>query len=144
MGPRNLIQDNMAKLVREGLHDREKTFEEPVNFKEEIEYYTDMEDAIEEDDGYKKDYAAALEEFGVNKHSVGVISSYGASSNWEDIKDALDKKQVEYYEFDLYDGESSILVDINDFDLEEPEEERDYEADERDFKRRWGGAEGYI
>jgi hypothetical protein len=99
------------KLIKESLFDDNHE----VNFQEEISYYSDMKDSIEKDDDYTKDFEGAIKEFGLEEENLGIISSYGADSDWEDIKDALNKKDVEYYEFELSDGESIILVNTQDF-----------------------------
>lgn len=91
----------------------------PVNLKEEVIYYSDMKDSIEGDEAYKYDFTAAFADFGIDEENVGVISSYGAEADWEDIKEELDKLGLQYYEFDLYDGESAILVDVTELDEEE-------------------------
>ena len=101
---------SMKKFVNEELNEDNK---KPVNLKEEMVFYTDMKDSIEDDEDYLNDFTTALEEFGVDEADVGVISSYGADSAWEDIIDELDKEGIRYYEFDLYDGESAIIVDVH-------------------------------
>lgn len=110
----------MKKLVKESLNEQENT---PMNIEEEITYYTDIVDMFGNDLEYKKEFEKAIKEFGISPKNTGVITSYNIEDTWEDVKTELDKRQIEYYEFDLHDGESAILVSLLDFADEYPEDE---------------------
>lgn len=109
----------MKKLVRENLNEQEKS---PINFGEEITYYTDIVNMFGDDLEYKTEFEKAIKEFGISPKNTGVITSYNIEDTWEDIKNELDKQQIEYYEFNLHDGELAILVSLLDF-VEYPEDE---------------------
>lgn len=122
----------MKKLLKESLFEDEQD-ENPkssVNIEDEMNYFVDMEDALKDDPESAKQFLEAIEEFGVDKKDIGIISSFGAHADWDDIKNELDRKQIEYYEFDTDDGESSILFNVNDLQNEK---------NEKEFKRKWGG-----
>lgn len=110
----------MKKLLKEELRE-EFLNESYVNLNNETEYYTDIQNSIEDDPDYAEDYKAAINEFGLDVENIAVINSYAVNVDWEDIKDELDKRQIEYYEFDLNDGESVILFDIRELSSEEEE-----------------------
>ena len=107
----------MKNLVRESLNEQQNR---SIDLQEEISNYTDL-DGLQEDPEYLEEFEKAISEFGISIQNVGVISSYAANADWEDIKNELDKQQIEYYEFDLHDGERAILVSMYDFDKEDEE-----------------------
>jgi len=109
----------MQKLLIESLSDKKSK----VDLKNEIIRFLDIKDTIKTDEQYVKEFKSAILDFGVDIKSLGVISSFNIQSNWEDITKELDKRQIEYYEFDLYDGESSILIKLEDFSEFNREEE---------------------
>jgi len=84
-----------------------------VNIKNEVSYYVD-EEGFDDDEESTKEIEFAIEEFGVPKENIGIISSYGSDADWEDIKHELDRRQIEYYEFDTTSGETNILLNMND------------------------------
>jgi len=108
----------MKKLLNESLFEQEDEFSpdrhQDVDLEDEMVYFTDLEDSLGDEPKYAKDFYEAIEEFGVNKENVAIIGSYGANANWEDIKDELDRRQMEYYEFDDKNGESNVIFDVND------------------------------
>lgn len=110
----------MRNLVVESLNE---DFRPQVNLKDEMTYYTDMEDSLtdEGNEDLKDDFDIAIEEFGIDPEFIGVLNTYGADADWEDIKDELDKRQMEYYEFDTTDGESAILFDVRELSEETDE-----------------------
>ena len=110
----------MKKLVREKLNEEQKS---SINFSEEITYYTDIVNMFGDDPEYQKEFEQAIKEFGISAKNAGVITSYNTDDEWNDIKNELDKQQIEYYEFDLHDGESAIIVSLLDFADEYPEDE---------------------
>jgi hypothetical protein len=90
-----------------------------VNIEDEFQYFSDMKIIFQEEPEYEKDFRVALEEFGLSPKNIGVINTYAVNEDWEDIKDELDRRQIEYYEFDDIKGESNILFDINDLEMKE-------------------------
>lgn len=129
----------MRKVVNEDLFEQMNDDNEPdrhvdVNIEDELNYFIDLEDGLKDDPETYKQFKEAIEEFGLDSKDTAIISSYGANSNWEDIKEELDRRQIEYYEFDTDDGESSILFNINDLQSEK---------DEKDFKKSWGGGSSF-
>lgn len=106
-----------TKLVRESLNE---VFTNRVNLKNEMSYYSDYEDSL--NDEINADIVEylkpAIEKFGVEPQFLGTISSYGAWADWEDIKNEFHKRQIQYYEVDLSDGESVILFDYRELDEE--------------------------
>jgi hypothetical protein len=125
-------------VVKEFLFEQEDELEpkkhKDVDLEDELVYFVDMEDSLGEDPDYAKTFYESLKEFGVDKKDVAIIGSYGADADWEDIKNELDRCQIEYYEFDDINGESNILFDINDLQSHK---------NEQDFKREWGGASSF-
>jgi hypothetical protein len=121
-------------VVKEFLFEEENDLEpkkhKDVNLDDELVYFIDMEDSLKEDPEYAESFYEALKEFGVDKNKVAVIGSYSATADWDDIKNELDRRQIEYYEFDDLNGESNILFDVEDLQ---------FDKDEQDFKRSWGG-----
>jgi hypothetical protein len=125
----------MRKVVYNDLFEQMNDDNEPdrhldVNLEDELSYFTDLEDGLKDDPDAYQQFKDAIEEFGLDSEETAIISSYGADADWEDIKEELDRRQIEYYEFDTDDGESAILFNINDLQSEK---------DEKDFKRSWGG-----
>ncbi|MCK9446422.1 hypothetical protein M0Q50_05985 [bacterium] len=66
----------------------------------------------------KKDIKAltdACDEFGLDYNKVeniGIVESNKFTNNLEDIMSELDKKQIEYYQFDMPNGDEKIFVDL--------------------------------
>ena len=104
----------MKKLVKENLNEQHYN----INLEKEFSYYLNMSD-IQEDPEYRKEFKRAIDEFGINSQNIGVITSYTSNVAWDHIKIELDKRQIEYYEFDLYDGESAILISMDDLNDED-------------------------
>ena len=125
-------------VVKEFLFEEESDLEpkkhKDVDLEDELVYLTDLEDSLNDDPDYAKTVYNAVKEFGVDKENVAMIGSYGADADWDDIKNELDRRQIEYYEFDDVNGESNILFDINDLQ---------YDKDEKEFKRQWGGGSSF-
>jgi len=98
-------------VVKEFLFEQEDELEpkkhKDVDLEDELVYFVDMEDSLGEDPDYAKTFYESLKEFGVDKKDVAIIGSYGADADWEDIKNELDRCQIEYYEFD--DINASVL-----------------------------------
>jgi len=125
-------------VVKEFLFEEESDLEpkkhKDVDLEDELVYLIDLEDSLNDDPDYAKTVYNAVKEFGVDKENVAMIGSYGADADWDDIKNELDRRQIEYYEFDDVNGESNILFDINDLQ---------YDKDEKEFKRQWGGGSSF-
>ena len=85
------------------------------NLSEDFDYFTDMEDSLEEDDIAGPCFYQALEEFGLDKEFVGVICAYGAD-DYEGAKKILENKDVDYLEFDGGYGDMCLLFNVNDLE----------------------------
>ena len=111
-----------AKFVNEAIkHLTGRSEEELSNLPSvefpEFDYFTDMEDEIEEDEIEKPLFYAALKELGVDKEHVGVISEYGIDyfeGAYERAKLALSIRKIKYVEFNGGFGWHCVLFNIND------------------------------
>jgi len=108
---RNVVNENLFEDIEDD-NGPDRHFD--VNLEDEINYFTDLEDGLKDDPDTYQQFKDAIEEFGLDSEETAIISSYGADADWEDIKEELDRRQIEYYEFDTDDGESAILFNIND------------------------------
>lgn len=124
----------MKKVVYNDLFEQQddnKLYQQSnVNLEDELNYFVDLENGLKDDPEIYQQFRNAIDEFGIENKETAIISSFGASTEWEDIKEELDRMQIEYYEFDTDDGESVILFNINDL--------QSYKNNQK-FKQQWGG-----
>ena len=85
-----------------------------VNLEEEMVNFVSLKNSLKDDKDQYKKFLEAAGEFGVKESNIAVISSYSTTEKWEDITNELDRRQIEYYEFNDINGESNILFDAND------------------------------
>jgi hypothetical protein len=100
----------MKKLVKESLLNESSK----VDLRDEMNYYTDMKDALEDDPENYEHFRNAVKNLGIADEFVGVICSYGAEAEWSDIEEVFDNTSINAITFEDDFGGSNIVFDMRD------------------------------